>query len=80
MTTTDYDRRLSALMQRYWINFAATGDPNGSELPAWPLFERADPLVMELGDNVGPVPAIEPGLCRAFEQWIENGAQSTPHR
>ena len=80
MATTDYDRRLSALMQRYWINFAATGDPNGSELPAWPLFERADPLVMELGDNVGPVPAIEPGLCRAFEQWIENGAQSTPHR
>ncbi|NIL93933.1 MAG: carboxylesterase family protein [Woeseiaceae bacterium] len=69
MTTTDYDLDLGALMQRYWINFAATGDPNGDGLPRWPLFERPDPLVMELGDSVGQIPAIEPEMCAAFEQW-----------
>ena len=80
MTTTDYDRRLSALMQRYWINFAATGDPNGPDLPEWPLFERPDPLVMELGDEVKPVPAIEPEMCAAFERWLEQQAGLTPRR
>ena len=71
MTTTDHDRQLSALMQRYWINFAATGDPNSDELPPWPQFERPDPVVQELGDTVGPVPAIEPGMCAAFEEWAQ---------
>jgi para-nitrobenzyl esterase len=69
MTTTDYDLELSALMQQYWINFAATGDPNGEGLPAWPLFERPDPLVMELGDEVRTIPAIEPQMCASFEAW-----------
>jgi para-nitrobenzyl esterase len=63
-------------MQRYWINFAATGDPNSEELPAWPEFERPDPLVMELGDSVEPIPAIEPEMCAAFERWAENSANA----
>lgn len=70
MTTTDYDLGLGALMQKYWINFAATGNPNGDGLPEWPLFERPDPQVMELGDSVRPIPAIEPELCAAFEARV----------
>lgn len=69
MTTTEYDLELSAVMQRYWINFAATGDPNGAGIPPWPPFERPNPLVLELGDTVAAMPAIEPELCAAFEQW-----------
>ena len=73
MTTTDYDLELSALMQRYWINFAATGDPNADGLPEWPLFRRPDPQVLELGDEIRQVPAIEPGMCAAFEEWNARG-------
>lgn len=76
MTTSDYDRHLSALMQRYWINFAATGNPNGDGLPEWPLFARPDPRVLELGDTVRPVPAIEPDMCAAFEAWISAQADA----
>ena len=80
MTTTDDDRRLSALMQRYWVNFATTGDPNSSELPEWPLFERPDPLIMDLGDRVEAIPAIEPELCAAFERWLEGPGAATPRK
>jgi len=52
---TDVDRRLSATMMGYWVNFAARGDPNGAGLPAWPAFDPRDPKVMELGERVAPL-------------------------
>jgi para-nitrobenzyl esterase len=40
------DSALSELMSSYWTNFAKTGDPNGSGLPAWPVFTANDQRVM----------------------------------
>ena len=46
------DRELSETLASYWVNFAATGDPNGAGLPAWPVYsEEADEL-LEFGDTV----------------------------
>lgn len=55
------DRKLAARMSGYWVNFVATGDPNGRGLPRWPAFRGADGKVQLLGEPVlsGPVPAID---------------------
>jgi len=40
------DRHVADAMQRMWVHFAATGDPNVEGLPAWPAYEsRTDPLL-----------------------------------
>lgn len=45
----DEDRALSSLMQKYWANFARTGNPNASGLPEWPQYKpKTNPQVMFL--------------------------------
>jgi len=36
------DRALSEQMQKYWANFARSGDPNGPGVPKWPVYTAAD--------------------------------------
>lgn len=48
----DTDRQLSQVMSSYWLNFAATGNPNGEGVPAWPAHSGDDDVAMEFGDSV----------------------------
>ena len=46
------DHRLSDVMASYWVNFAASGDPNGEDLPVWPIYAREADAALEFGDTV----------------------------
>jgi para-nitrobenzyl esterase len=50
---TDNDRKVSSILQAYWVNFIKTGDPNGGSLPRWAPFDRARNDAMALGLTSG---------------------------
>lgn len=52
---TAWDRELSGKIQQYWVNFAKTGDPNGSNLPVWPRYDRATEQTLDLGDTISVI-------------------------
>lgn len=52
---TAVDQQLADTASSYLVNFARNGDPNGSNLPAWPRFIDDSSLAMELGDTIAPV-------------------------
>lgn len=61
----------SDLIRRYWINFAATGDPNGAGLPRWPKFDERASEAMAFGSTAEarPLPNLE--RLRAYDHWAD---------
>jgi len=46
------DRKVSSIMQGYFINFIKTGNPNGKGLPKWEKLDKNNiPAVMHIGTN-----------------------------
>src|SRR5581483_1076027 len=65
----DVDRKLSETMSSYWVNFAATGDPNGKGLPKWPVYDARGDMSMEFGDSIGARGGINKAGIDLFERF-----------
>jgi para-nitrobenzyl esterase len=62
------DGALADLMGSYWANFARTGDPNGPDLPKWPVYRADDGYqVMRLKSD----PAAAPDAQRARYELLD---------
>ena len=57
---TDTDRRLSNILASYWVNMAATGNPNGEGLPEWPAYDPEADAALHVGDTI----TVERGIRR----------------
>lgn len=61
------DQQYAPQMQKYWTNFAKTGDPNGGELVKWPKFDATRRAYVDFTD-AGPVvkEGLRRGVCDLF--------------
>ena len=69
---TDDDRRLADAVSTAWVRFAATGDPNGSELPRWTAYDAASQPYLDFGDS------IVPGRAIARQHSVISSTSTTP--
>ncbi len=70
MKPTAAEWNLSEQMQRYWVNFATTGDPNGVGLPAWPVFDVKTQQAMVLKDTPSAQPLPNQEQLRAMDDYF----------
>jgi para-nitrobenzyl esterase len=54
----DTDRELSEAISSYWVNFAATGNPNGKGLTKWPAYQESSDVALDLGDKIAALPQL----------------------
>ncbi|MDX6741674.1 carboxylesterase/lipase family protein [Actinocorallia sp. A-T 12471] len=59
---TAADRSFSAKVRDYWVNFAETGNPNGSGLPSWPQYTGPGSSLLEL--KSAPSTIADPDAAR----------------
>jgi para-nitrobenzyl esterase len=67
---TDVDKKLADTMSSYWVNFAATGNPNGKGLPQWPAFnQKKGEKNIVLGDTVMVGQGIDPAMLAFYDSY-----------
>lgn len=64
--TSPNDAELSRTLSAYWVNFARTGDPNGTDLPRWSQYEP-NGSHQEFGARIGPARGMG---GRRYELWM----------
>ncbi len=76
---TAVDHALSDQMARYWVNFAATGNPNGKELPTWADYNPNNRnSVMSFADKAAAMKDAIPSTAEMafFDKAYQNQLQA----
>ena len=67
----DTDKKLSDAMTSYWVNFAASGNPNGGSLTKWPAYTAKDDQVLEFGDQIAVKSEVNKAGLDFFDSYYQ---------
>jgi para-nitrobenzyl esterase len=68
------DVRISRILGRYWIDFAATGNPNGEGLPDWPAYRPNADQMIDFADDVNVLTGYRNDQLDAIEKVLQMNA------
>jgi len=71
----DTDKELSDAMTSYWVNFAATGNPNGGSLVKWPTYNAKDDQSLEFGDQIAVRSEVNKAGLDFFDGYYQSLAE-----
>jgi para-nitrobenzyl esterase len=71
----DTDKKLSDAMTSYWVNFAATGNPNGGSLVKWPSYNSKDDQALEFGDQIAVRSEVNKAGLDFFDGYYKSMAE-----
>jgi len=74
------DREVSKMAQSYWVNFAKTGDPNGTGLPVWPRHDPSKDSIFEFrpDGSAGAGPDAWKARLDVMKLATESGKRADP--
>ena len=61
---TTEEIELARIMNAYWTNFAKTGNPNGEDLPVWPIYNTHKEDILDIEPSGKPVGKPDPRKAR----------------
>lgn len=78
---TSEEKELARIMNTYWTNFAKTGNPNGSGLPLWPIYDNQKEEILNIYLNGKPVAEPDPRKARfnVIEKAFKKRERLQPH-
>jgi len=72
----DADKKLSDAMTSYWVNFAASGNPNGGSLVKWPAYNAKDDQALEFGDQIAVRSEVNKAGLDFFDGYYQSLAEA----
>jgi para-nitrobenzyl esterase len=71
------EKKVSDLMQQYWVNFAKTMNPNGEGLPEWPVYEEGRETVMQFMNGGSLIALPNKGRIDLIDRFMQYVRQLT---